>query len=637
MSILERRNYYGLKAISGLMKESLREFRESTSSVGIFTLQDGTEITTNIVPSSSCLFNEMNRLIPDIPNIAYAYSDMDGKVFVEVSGTILQFTLGRLINPPTYLINYTNAPNFLFRLMIQVGLTYQALFEKSIKRYVVNSISIHETYDEPYYIRIGEYKYKVSMGFIGLMSPIICNDVDTGNYYDPAAQMASDFVTFFNYYSGIEPRLPIVYKSPLDTLMEYRELNPEFKDVFDSTIEKIPLSPIDHIMGIQPVVIPAIQKYLFLNKPLPDNYLYCFKPTTDKETNLYYADILKTLPNTERMVHELTGYLPATKSRKFIIRGKSGLYYKRLKHYLQQFSAEETFEVPQSILFLWAEGSNPDLDNVKCYLKNRVDGHKSITQKYNLYVNMMRNFPKETRLYMAETHVLRQGGFTDMRMIPGKLYIVRPSEGYAGKGISVISNPRELASAYIKAKQFSKGMSVRHNRNIESSPVLISEYIEDIHLYEGKKFHLRIYFMASILFGKYKTFTWNNGEVFTALNRYARGSMDPSVTDTHGSSTFGDINLFINGLPKEQYRHIIKISELLTTILGQTIKLYSETENAFEVFAIDLLIRKNNVPVLMEVNSRVGYKFNTGAVYGVPFSDDFFQWINEKVLVPAIE
>jgi predicted nucleotidyltransferase len=194
-----------------------------------------------------------------------------------------------------------------------------------------------------------------------------------------------------------------------------------------------------------------------------------------------------------------------------------------------------------------------------------------------------------------------------------------------------------LASAYIKAKQFSKGMSVRHNRNIESSPVLISEYIEDIQLHGGKKFHLRIYFMASILFGKYKTFTWNNGEVFTALNRYARGSMDPSVTDTHGSSTFGDINLFINGLPKEQYRHIIKISELLTTILGQTIKLYSETENAFEVFAIDLLIRKNNVPVLMEVNSRVGYKFNTGAVYGVPFSDDFFQWINEKVLVPAIE
>lgn len=636
MSILERRNYYGLKAISRLLKESFRDFKQTTSSVGIFTLKDGTEITTNTVQALSFL---ANKHIQDIPNIAYVYTESEGKLYVEVSGSILQFGIGKLLNPPTYLLHFTTPVEFIYQLLIQVGLTYQALLDKSIKRYVINSISIYETYGEPYYIRVGDSKYKVSMNFMGLITSMISNDVDTGNYYSPPAQMASDLVTFFNYYSGINPPLPIVYKSPVETLIEYRELNQDFKRIFDSTVEKLPLTEVDNIMGIQPVVIPSIQKYLFLRQPIPNNYLECFKPTNDIQTNLYYASILKSVPDTEQMIGKLTGYLPATKSRKFMITGKSGLYYERLKYHLRQFMADETRQsvLPESIFFLWTEGYNPKLDKIKCFIKNRVDGHKSITQKYNLYVNMTKLFPEETQIYMANTHILRQGGATSMRMVPGKLYIVRPSEGYSGRGISVIRNRNELSQAYDKAIDFSKGMSERHIKNIQSSPVLISDYIEDIQLYDNKKFHIRVYFMASIIGGIYRTFTWDKAELFTAMRNYTPGSTSSSVSDTHGSSTLGDISISLREFSsQEQYAHIMKITDILSTLLGQTIQLYSETENAFEIFAVDLLLRTNQIPVLMEVNSRVGYKFNTGAVYGVPFSDEFFTWINEKALIPAM-
>jgi hypothetical protein len=69
----------------------------------------------------------------------------------------------------------------------------------------------------------------------------------------------------------------------------------------------------------------------------------------------------------------------------------------------------------------------------------------------------------------------------------------------------------------------------------------------------------------------------------------------------------------------------------VSEIYASSVLNFEENKYGFEVFAADILITNDYTPVLMEVNDRVGYSFNTEK-YAKSFSRDYFNWIDGCVL-----
>jgi hypothetical protein len=61
-------------------------------------------------------------------------------------------------------------------------------------------------------------------------------------------------------------------------------------------------------------------------------------------------------------------------------------------------------------------------------------------------------------------------------------------------------------------------------------------------LFEGRKFHLRTYFLIATINGKYKTHFYDLYELFTAEKQYNNNDfLDKDIHDTHFKSTPRDI------------------------------------------------------------------------------------------------
>ena len=215
-----------------------------------------------------------------------------------------------------------------------------------------------------------------------------------------------------------------------------------------------------------------------------------------------------------------------------------------------------------------------------------------------------------------------------------KAYIVRPVDSYAGNGITVISDYRDVDDAYSEARKFSKD-------------VIISDYITDValwgppgadewHIPYGKKYHTRVYLLVSVMGGVMRAYILDLTKIMTAASRYDKRARtnEKNVTDTHLKSTVGDIFVNLRSESSVFQSGIREIITSLSTLLGKTVGVFAESKNGFEVFALDLLKREDGTPVLLEVNDRVGYACNTGALHAMEFSIQFFRLINETVIKP---
>lgn len=297
-----------------------------------------------------------------------------------------------------------------------------------------------------------------------------------------------------------------------------------------------------------------------------------------------------------------------------------------------------TNDEAKPLSFIWASGHNRRLMYSKhCILKNSLDGHNVVTDKLKLYINMLRNDISVAETNMAYTcelrlindnvvpfSVLSQSRIT----LPNKYYIIRPVGGFSGRGISIIDSPTQaqLNSAYRKAKASAKG-----------GPIIISDYVQDIMLYDNKKFHIRVYILCLLHEGVFSTFLWDNGKLMTAASEYNPNTIDKTISDTHASSTLGDLSVSVlkQALGSAKFIDIFNnIKRLMITtsqIMAPFIKNFTENKCGFEILAADLLLKSDGTPILMEVNERVGYECKTPE-YANHFSSVYFDWVDGCVL-----
>jgi len=211
------------------------------------------------------------------------------------------------------------------------------------------------------------------------------------------------------------------------------------------------------------------------------------------------------------------------------------------------------------------------------------------------------------------------------------VYIVRPVGvgAFSGKDIFIVYNKKTLDD--------SKRIIGKYENTI------ISEYVTNPMLFEGRKFHLRTYFLIATINGKYKTHFYDLYELFTAEKQYNNNDfLDKDIHDTHFKSTPRDIQCPYDLEPELQkiFNEYIypKMQDCMLYISKMMEKYtipYPQSKNAFEVFGCDFLVKDNYDVVLMEINDKTGFTMHK-IEKKIEFSKRYFDVINDLIIQPYL-
>jgi GNAT superfamily N-acetyltransferase len=241
----------------------------------------------------------------------------------------------------------------------------------------------------------------------------------------------------------------------------------------------------------------------------------------------------------------------------------------------------------------------------KCGLKSILpDNEKAIlVDKVKLHVNMKNAEPQVYKEHLAKSYVIEDK--KDIDLAVAKIgdcktpYIIKPTGKGALGGIGIAICSKQDLRALIDKSRFKQ--------------FLISEYIDNPMLFEGRKFHIRRYMLVIANGKKLKSDwkLWKRGKIMTAKLPYQQSNYhNPDIHDTHMKST--DDNYFTpEHLPDRKFEESFEkqTSEICSGLfhLVSDIKSVPEADDAYEIFALDLLPDDKGNLYLLEVNEKVGY------------------------------
>lgn len=300
---------------------------------------------------------------------------------------------------------------------------------------------------------------------------------------------------------------------------------------------------------------------------------------------------------------------------------------------------------PIQFEFIWqnhiVKGVDKRLKNINANIKNIINSDKTqcIDNKSYLYKNMMKECKTIAEKHLALTFPINYYSKYDFDGI--KHYILRPVNSFAGKDILYVSSRQELDDAikyYHKTRNY-KGIKYHND-------VIASNYIINPLLFNGYKFHLRMYYLISYIDNIFNSFLLEEGDILTASQPYNTNKpFTKEIHDTHQKNSNDDY-FFPKDLENEknkkidienyvkQMRNIMKCASRI--LKNNNMKwLYPEQNNGFYIMGVDFMIdaTTNNI-ILIEINTKPGFGYNNSE-NNVIFSEHFYKWVNETILEPT--
>jgi hypothetical protein len=191
------------------------------------------------------------------------------------------------------------------------------------------------------------------------------------------------------------------------------------------------------------------------------------------------------------------------------------------------------------------------------------------------------------------------------------LWIVKPVYGFKGSGIRVVNNYNDLINHLTKDRE-----KTALQRYQDSDKWVISKYIKNPLLINGKKFHIRMILMYFINNKKGTTrgFLFNDGVIFSAKKKYINGEYsDKEIHDSHRIKgeeiTFPNEFQKLFGKEKKDIvvSDIVKIANVIFKILkNNDAKCFPLNENCFHLFGMDIMVDEKFNTKLIECNSKIG-------------------------------
>lgn len=213
---------------------------------------------------------------------------------------------------------------------------------------------------------------------------------------------------------------------------------------------------------------------------------------------------------------------------------------------------------------------------VKSFIKNLVSANSFLhLDKDNIY-SLFPNWVEESFIYQNKLPEVHK---------EGDIWIVKPVglAAHSGVGISIVMNEKDLETA---------------NKGIGKMPATIQRYITDPILFDGKKFHIRVWLMVTS-WGHHHIYPYY--KVATANLPYIKGDWyNPKIHDTHFYRTTGNPYWEADELYTKLIRNLC--FDITQTI---NIEKYEESVFGYQILGLDLMMSKNKVH-LIEVNTFPG-------------------------------
>lgn len=294
---------------------------------------------------------------------------------------------------------------------------------------------------------------------------------------------------------------------------------------------------------------------------------------------------------------------------------------------------------PKKVYFTWAdflEKFDRRLYYIKSEYKNDLKiENNSLNDKWTLYRKITDQYPKQK--FLPKTVKWEE----DTKLQKNKKYIIKPSKGAIGIGIKVIKG-HELPTGDARNRYFKRVESdLVKNKFVRSdNEILVSEYIPNLLLHNGKIFHVRIYFIPSIVKGKFAAYLTTFGKLITAAKKFeSKKQYDPSVYDSHLQHNVKDLwfpnDLKVNANAKKKiFRQMVLILNKVSTVFHADFSNFPEISNGFTILGTDFMIDKKFNVHLLEINSaRTGMK-SLSLMFKKEFTKKMFAAISDIFLFP---
>jgi hypothetical protein len=246
-----------------------------------------------------------------------------------------------------------------------------------------------------------------------------------------------------------------------------------------------------------------------------------------------------------------------------------------------------------------------------CRIISQIDGVELLGNKKHQYRLMELGKPNSIGDYIPRTYIFNTQTIRNLAPVFKKSrgkFIVKPDNGTFRRGVSIITSYNQLYN-YI-------------NKSPYKCNWILQDYVEHPLLYNGRKFHFRVYALLVRDAKDLKVYIYNKSFMYFANNKYKINAVD-NESHLSGESSPDNVKVYpedFTGYFGDQY--VMVINEQLREIVKNTIEpgaIYLKCRNdripghkAFKLIGYDILIDKYNKCYLAEINMRlITFKYPT--------------------------
>ena len=205
--------------------------------------------------------------------------------------------------------------------------------------------------------------------------------------------------------------------------------------------------------------------------------------------------------------------------------------------------------------------------------------------------------------YLLENYEVKEGENLNkyQKLFTGEPWIIKPSRGFAGKGI-------EIVTSFSKFTQYFQKIDTKVKFINKGNQYALQRYVTNPMLYKGHKFHLRYHFTVS----KERFVPMELAQVITAGEKFKLGDFGNRKThDTHAENSIKGVYFpdSFDITKKESEKVMSSISEITEKCVELIDKrCWSDTRHCYQTFGMDLMILQDFQVKLLEVNVKIGLK-----------------------------
>lgn len=250
--------------------------------------------------------------------------------------------------------------------------------------------------------------------------------------------------------------------------------------------------------------------------------------------------------------------------------------------------------------------------SLKSLLKNvTLKSEVKMTNK-NLLFQELEKIP-QAKKYLPSNNYINTGNinYKEVNNLfeKHKTMIFKPVYGYAGIAIEIFDKFEDFRN-FTTSKKFSRVFDVIKESNVKKDITsskykdwVLQEYIDNPMLIDGKKFHIRGYYLVY----QNKKYLMKTGEIFLANQKFTLGDyQNRDIHDTHSPKDdnlkFYPKDLKVSKKIEQEIQRQIEDLFHLVGRVDETFKCYSESKDCYQLFGFDVMVTQDYKVKMIEIN-----------------------------------